>query len=84
MRQVLMLMVLGAVSAAAEPGLTVSVYNYSPASAVEIRRASFEAAPRGCRHTTPAASLTPRNAPPPAAPHAGGALSLKHDVPQLG
>ena len=44
MKQVLMLMVLGAVSAAAEPGLTVSVYNYSPASAVEIRRAEQEAA----------------------------------------
>jgi hypothetical protein len=44
MRQVLMLMVLGAVSAAAEPGLTVSVYNYSPASAVEVRRAEQEAA----------------------------------------
>lgn len=39
-----MLMVLGAVSAAAEPGLTVPVYNYSPASAVEIRRAEQEAA----------------------------------------
>ncbi|MGC9973737.1 MAG: hypothetical protein ABSE56_24465 [Bryobacteraceae bacterium] len=34
----------GAVSAAAEPSLTVSVYNYSPASAVEIRRAEQEAA----------------------------------------
>ena len=44
MKQVLMWMVLGAVSAAAEPGLTVWVYNYSPAPAVEIRRAEQEAA----------------------------------------
>lgn len=43
MKQVLMWMVLGAVGAAAEPGLTVSVYNYSPASAVEVRRAEQEA-----------------------------------------
>jgi hypothetical protein len=39
-----MLMVLGAVSAAAEPGLTVTVYNYSAAPAVEVRRAEQEAA----------------------------------------
>jgi len=44
MRQVLMLVVLGAVGAAAGPGLTVSVYNYSPAPTAEIRRAEQEAA----------------------------------------
>lgn len=43
MRRFLMWMALGAVGAAAEPGLTVSVYNYAPAPAAEIRRAEQEA-----------------------------------------